>query len=112
MKDTEMRQIAESQGIKFYSVYRRAYRGWTDEEIRNGFRPQGPYTARARRPRRRYTRATPFYKPKFGGHFTDGSSLFIALLFEVVSSIEKLSNKMGNWKMTCLVYRGLQDRGF
>jgi len=100
MDINERKRIAKEQGVLIRAIYARETRGWTDDEIRAG------------QCKREYVRSRrPPYTPKFGGVYTNGAELFLVLVFEVVKSIAKLPNEMDNYLLTCLVYRGLLDRG-
>ena len=102
MDRQERLDIAKRQGVMIGTIYLREARGWTDRENKAG----------ARNSRKRYRSAAPEpYVPKFGGDYTNGADLFLVLLFEVVKSIAKLPNEMDNYFLTCLVYKGLLDRG-
>jgi hypothetical protein len=105
MGEDEMRQIAKKQGVTFRAIYRRAYRGWTGDEIR-----AGAHT----RPRK--SNVIPDYKPQFKLHrniLTNGTATFRVLILEVVASIincgEKKPLEFNDFLCACLVYRDLLD---
>ena len=93
----EKLKIAWRQGVVVGTIYNRQYQGWTDDEIRAGATVKSDNKSG--------------YIPKFGGCYTNGADLFMVLLFEIVKSIARLPNEMDNYFLTCLVYRGLLNRG-
>ena len=131
MTRQERLSISQEQSVAVATIYQRENYGWTDEEIRRGQRGHKLNLSKFAKENgipvnRLYTRR------RMGWTDVDikdcqvfdsgcvkyvcrnninGKLLCLVLIFDVISSIVKSSSKFDNYKMACLVYRGLQDRG-
>ena len=128
MTRQEKLSTAEEQNVTVATIYQRETYGWTDEEIRRGQRGHRLniskfarennipvtrlYSRRARGWTDEQIRESKLFdtgKIKYIRKYdVNGKALFLVLILDVISSILRTE---GNYKMACLVYRGLQDRG-
>lgn len=123
MTQQEHKQIGKELGISWHTVASRDYVGWTRKEIiegrrgirwtdvakKYGLHPNTIYNRR----RRGWTKQELLAnhreeKPK--KKYVGVETFLLVCLFDIVKSITKFHDEMDSYKLTCLVYRGLQDR--
>jgi hypothetical protein len=95
MDKAERYIVAKQQGLRCKVMYERERTGWTDDQIRRGYRTLKDYV--------------PMFELK-RNVLKNGAETFLVLIFEVVKSIAKLPDEIDNYLLTCLVYRGLLER--
>jgi hypothetical protein len=98
MDKAERYIVAKQQGLRYKVMYERERTGWTDDQIRRGYRTLKDYV------------------PKIKMNLnilTNGRAVFRVLILEVVAAIincgEKKPLEFNDFLCACLVYRDLLD---